>query len=175
MVYNTQYNQQMYIIYNQLNHHFSLGKILRVAEITGGILLSIQGAYCTKPKGITLIESTQIRMFSKWSGGRGWSLLSEAKSLKTSSRDHQAQVDSIRWFSWWPGVRLVHVNEDQTRRLYSLMMLKWELENNSWQPETEPRTGKLLVAWGLMKEELLMMKMSYSNPGYWWNHAQNSV
>jgi hypothetical protein len=47
-----------------------------------------------KAKGVILIEPTQIRRFLKWSGGGGWSLWSEAKIFKTSSRDHQDQVQS---------------------------------------------------------------------------------
>jgi hypothetical protein len=49
-----------------------------------GILLGSQETYCAKPRGITLIESTWIKRFLMG----GWSLLSEFKSLKTSSRDH---------------------------------------------------------------------------------------
>jgi hypothetical protein len=37
-----------------------------------------------RPRGIILIESTKIIWFSRRSGGGGWSLLSEAKSLKTT-------------------------------------------------------------------------------------------
>jgi hypothetical protein len=37
-----------------------------------------------RPRGIILIESTKIIWFSRRSGGEGWSLLSEAKSLKTT-------------------------------------------------------------------------------------------
>ncbi len=49
------------------------------------VLLCAQGTYC-RPGGIILIESTKIRWFSRWSGGGGWSLLSEAKSLKTTQK-----------------------------------------------------------------------------------------
>ncbi len=38
-----------------------------------GLLLCAQGTFCSRPRGITLIESTQIRWFSRWSGGGGWS------------------------------------------------------------------------------------------------------
>jgi hypothetical protein len=36
-----------------------------------------------RPTGIILIESTKFRWFSRQSGGGGWYLLLEAKSLKT--------------------------------------------------------------------------------------------
>jgi hypothetical protein len=95
---------------------------MRVAGLVGDLV----GARdkLLKAKGITLIESTQIRRFSRWSGGGGWSLLSEAKSLKTSSRDHQARVQStqIRWCSWWPGGRLVRISEGQTQGLHPLKL-----------------------------------------------------
>ncbi len=39
-----------------------------------------------KAKRITLIESTKIRWFSRQLGGGGWSLLLEAKSIKTTQR-----------------------------------------------------------------------------------------
>ncbi len=32
-----------------------------------------QRTFCSKPRGITLIESTQSRWFSRWSGWGGWS------------------------------------------------------------------------------------------------------
>ncbi len=35
-----------------------------------GFLLCAQGTFCIR--GITVIESTQIRWFSRWSGGGGW-------------------------------------------------------------------------------------------------------
>ncbi len=87
-------NRQQKYIYNQLNCPVNLEKITRIARIDWGILQGAQGAYCTKLRKIFLIKSLQIRRFSRWSVGGGWSLLLEAKSLKTSSRDHQAQVHS---------------------------------------------------------------------------------
>ncbi len=38
-----------------------------------GFLLCAQGKFCIMPRGITLIESTQIRWFSRWSDEGGWS------------------------------------------------------------------------------------------------------
>ncbi len=35
--------------------------------------------FCFRPRGIILIESTQIRWFSRWSGGGGWSGRAEAQ------------------------------------------------------------------------------------------------
>jgi hypothetical protein len=36
-------------------------------------VLCTQGTFCSRPRGITLIEPTQIRWFSRWSCGGGWS------------------------------------------------------------------------------------------------------
>jgi hypothetical protein len=51
-------------------------------------LICDQGTFCVRPRGIILVKSTQIRWFSRWSGGEGWSSRAvaqraEAKSLKT--------------------------------------------------------------------------------------------
>jgi hypothetical protein len=45
-------------------------------------------------KGITFVESTKIRWFSRRSGWGGWSLLSKAKGSKPLKEDHQAWVYS---------------------------------------------------------------------------------
>ncbi len=42
-------------------------------------LLSAQGTFCIKPEGDVLVVSTQIRWFSRWSGGGGWSGRAEAQ------------------------------------------------------------------------------------------------
>ncbi len=68
-------------------------KIVKVVVLSWGTIGCSRDILC-KAKGITLIESTQIRRFSRWSGWGGWSLWSDTKSLKTSSRDHQAWVNS---------------------------------------------------------------------------------
>ncbi len=44
-----------------------------------GFLLCAQGTFCFKPMGIILVKSTQIRWFSRWSGGGGWSGRAEAQ------------------------------------------------------------------------------------------------
>ncbi len=82
-----------------------------------------------KAKRITLIESTQIRWFSKWSDEEGWSLLSEAKSLKTSSKKAiRLESTQIRWFSWYPGKRLVYVTGGWLKG-YTL----WGCSSESWK------------------------------------------
>jgi len=106
---------------------------MRVAGINWGILLGIQGLYGTKPRGITLIESTQIR---RWSGGGGCSLLSEAKSLKTSSQDRQARIHShqmVRMMARqeagmhkWRWTQGLHFRE---LRLWTIQDAQWGLEN----------------------------------------------
>jgi hypothetical protein len=60
MPYNTQHRQQMYM-YNQLNLMFNRNEKSESSRDSLGNLLSVQGKYCTKPRGITLMESTQIR------------------------------------------------------------------------------------------------------------------
>ncbi len=37
------------------------------------VLLCAQGTFCFKPRGVILVESTQIRWFSRWSSGGSWS------------------------------------------------------------------------------------------------------
>jgi hypothetical protein len=44
---------------------------MRVARRFG--FLCAQRTFCFKPRGIILVESTQIRWFLRWSGGGGWS------------------------------------------------------------------------------------------------------
>jgi hypothetical protein len=52
-----------------------------------GFLLCTQRTFCIKPKGIILVESTEIRWFLRLSSGGGWSgrasSSTEAKILKT--------------------------------------------------------------------------------------------
>jgi hypothetical protein len=56
-----------------------------------------------------LIKSSMIRLFTRQSGGGGWSLLSEAKSLKTtqvkSSGSSPLRLDGSRdgWAGSWNG------------------------------------------------------------------------
>jgi hypothetical protein len=91
--------------------------------------LCTQGTYCAKLRGITLIESTQIKWFSKWSDGEGWSLLSEAKSLKTTSKKAiRLESTQIRWFSWYPCKRLVYVTGGWLKG-YTL----WGCSSESWK------------------------------------------
>ncbi len=128
--------------YNQWNCHFSQRESKTVARISWGYLLVAQGTYCAKLRGVTLIESTQIWWFSRWSGEGGWSLLLEAKSLKTGARDHQAQVHSEQMVHVMARQEGVCISGGQTQRLHSFKWnskgfktLKWELENNSRQPK----------------------------------------
>ncbi len=106
-----------------------------------GILLSPHGAYCTRPRGITLIEFTQIKRFSRWSGGGGWSLLLQAKSLKTNLSDHQARDRSDQMVLVTASREAGLCERRPNSRLQSQMMLKWELENNSWQSRSLTKTG----------------------------------
>ncbi len=58
---------------------------MRIAGINWGILLGLKGHIAQSQGGITLIESTQIEVSPGDQAGK-------AKSLKTSSWDHQARV-----------------------------------------------------------------------------------
>jgi hypothetical protein len=93
-VYDTHYREQMVHITSWTV--FLANDKGRMAGISWEVLINIQGTYCAKTREIriTLIKSTRIRRFSRWSGGGGYFLLSDARSLKTSSRDYQAQVYS---------------------------------------------------------------------------------
>jgi hypothetical protein len=51
-----------------------------------GLLLCTQGTFCSKQRGITLIKSTQIRWFSRWSGGGCWSSRAIAQWSPTVSK-----------------------------------------------------------------------------------------
>jgi hypothetical protein len=51
------------------NYNDSVTKVARRLWV----LLCAQGTFCFRPRGITFIESTQIRWFSRGSGGGGWS------------------------------------------------------------------------------------------------------
>jgi hypothetical protein len=92
--------------YNSLDRYFNWEQSMNTAGRNVGF------AMCSKDilhrtRGIILIEFTKIRWFSRWSDGGGWSLLSEAKSLKTAQvRSSDSSDTKIRWFSWWPGRRL---------------------------------------------------------------------
>jgi hypothetical protein len=63
--------------YSSLNYHFNWESKWIKPGNTGLTMRS-------RPGGIILTESTKIRWFLRWWGWGGWSLLSEAKSLKTT-------------------------------------------------------------------------------------------
>jgi hypothetical protein len=72
-----------------------------------GFLLCAQGTFCSRPRGITMIESTQIRWFWRWSGRGGWSGGAVAQQrprvsklgLKGPSNCHsnETAVEAARW------------------------------------------------------------------------------
>jgi hypothetical protein len=103
--------------------HCSIGmKRARVAGTNLVTLLGAQGTYYTKPRGITFIEFTRIRRFSRRSDREGWSLLSEAKSLKTSSRDHQAGNHSDQMVPMMARQETGPWEQRWTHGLHSLML-----------------------------------------------------
>ncbi len=65
------------LLTNYIVQHQSNSKITRTMswEQPGycGFLLYAQGELCIRPRRVTLIEFTQIRWFSRWSGREGWS------------------------------------------------------------------------------------------------------
>jgi hypothetical protein len=91
-VYDTHDREQKTYIYSQLNC-LSSQRQTKVAGICWEILLSTQRTYCAQPSGITLILYTQIEGPRDDQAGR-LVLIIGGKSLKTSSRDFQAQVHS---------------------------------------------------------------------------------
>jgi hypothetical protein len=62
-------------------------------------LLCIQGTFCFKPRGIIFIESSQIRWFSRWSSGGGWSGRAIAQ--------RRPRVSKL----WWKGLSDYQCNE----------------------------------------------------------------
>ncbi len=88
-----------------MNHHFNGRRLMNLAGRKRG-LTGCSRDTLHKVKEITLIKSSKIRWFSWWSGSRGWSLLSEVKSLKTTKRAIRLESSQIRWFSWWLSMRL---------------------------------------------------------------------
>ncbi len=91
---NTQYEQ----FNNSLGRYFNTGRIMKTAGKRRN-LLSAQGTSrdtLHRPQGITLIESSKIRWFSRWSDGAGWSLLSEAKRPKTTVLSQVKSRGTIR-------------------------------------------------------------------------------
>ncbi len=65
------------LLTNHIVHYQSNSIITRTVswEQLGyyGFLLCTQGTFCFRPREITLMESTQIRWFLRWSGRGGWS------------------------------------------------------------------------------------------------------
>ncbi len=66
-------------LWNTVNEE---SKLIQPEKTRG--LLCAQGTYCTGQEGVILVESTKIRWFLRQAGWGGWSLCSEAKSLKTT-------------------------------------------------------------------------------------------
>ncbi len=106
-----------------------------------------------------LVESTQIRWFSRWSGGGGWSF--------SSKKTGRLESTQIRWFSWQSGVRLVHWNGGWFKGYIS----KWELENNSGQPNKSKQH-----VWGSLRKSINLLSFLLdscegelkSMKGWWW-------
>ncbi len=77
----------------------------------------------------SLIDSIQIRWFSRRSGGRGWSFLLEAKSLGTNSKKTgRLESTQISWFSWQSGKWLVCVNRGRLKGY-----ILWGRSNERWK------------------------------------------
>ncbi len=87
-----------------------------------------------RAEGITLIESTQIRWFSRWSGEGGWSLVLEAKSLKTNSKAYQTWVHSDQMVLVIARWKAGPCERRPNLRATSSDDLRWELGNNSRKP-----------------------------------------
>jgi hypothetical protein len=112
---------------------------------------------------------SDLRRFSSWSGGGGWTLLLEGKSLKLAQGTIRLKSFKIRWFPWRTGRRLVHVNGGPTRATFS-SGAQMRIGNNwaakkpnrkqaEWQLKQETTYS---FSWVLMKEDWLAMKMMMS-------------
>jgi hypothetical protein len=103
-------------IYNQLNCLFSQRKNARVTRINWGALLcKLSRDILRKAKGDHLVRvhsDEKVLEMIRW---EGWSLLSEAKSLKLAQGTIRFESTEIRWFSSWPGGRLVRVTEAELK------------------------------------------------------------
>jgi hypothetical protein len=114
-------------------------------------------------KGIILIESTQIRWFSRWSGGVGWSGRFEAQWRPRISKlrakglsdyhSNEIVVEAARWGPVGPIKRLVsrHVN---SKRGADMQLLVWLKKGKKAARQRKSTSDK--------KE-----RISYSNSGWW--------
>ncbi len=116
---------------------------MRVARISWSPTGLSRDTLC-KAKGITLIESTQVRRFSRWSGGGGWSLSSETKSLRIKPKDHQAGVHSDQIVLVIASRRLVRVSRNRTQGLHSL---KLKPRRTSWLESDSDHMFLIVVRW----------------------------
>ncbi len=106
-------------------------------------LLYTQGTFCIRPRGITLIESTQTWWFSRWSGGGGWSGRAIAQRRtwvsKLGLKGPSPTTIPMRWQSRRPG-------RGQGGRVKGLLSpgstRRGELENSSRQPRGLIKLGQ---------------------------------
>ncbi len=104
----------------------------------------------------SLIESIQIRWFSRRSGGRGWSFLLEAKSLKTNSKKTgRLESTQISWFSWQSGKWLVCVNRGRLKGY-----ILWGRSNKSWKTTLESQANWATGQRQPMKKSQLTFSLS---------------
>jgi hypothetical protein len=90
--------------YNLLDQYFKWGRWMNTAGRRRGLTKRSRDTL-HRPRGTTLIGSTRIRWFSRLSGWGGCSLLSEAKSPKTTQRGPSGssplRLDSSRNGQGW--------------------------------------------------------------------------
>ncbi len=97
-----------------------------------------------------IVQSQGARRFSIWSGGGGcWMLLEERSRVsKQSQGTIRLESAQIRWFSCWPGGRLVHANGGRTQGLYSCNLGSKVYSDKSWKmtlgsQKTYPKMGRV--------------------------------
>ncbi len=114
---------------------FNWRELTRVAGINWGILLGAPGTYCITPKGDHLdrVHSDQ-KVLEMIKRGR-LVLVFCGQESQTSSRDHQAWVHSGQMILLVARRKAGPHKRRLTQGLHSLKTLKWELEDNSRQPE----------------------------------------
>jgi hypothetical protein len=107
--------------------------------------LGAQGTYCTKPRGGHLdpVHSDQkvLVVIRQWR----LILLSKAKSLKTSPRDHQAQVHLDQMILVIAGGRLVLISRAQSQGLHSLQLRLKKIQNAQMRVSKHSRQPENLI------------------------------
>jgi hypothetical protein len=99
-----------------------------------GILwVPTQGTFCIRPRVITLIKSTQIRWFSRWSGRGGWSSRVVAQQRPRVSKLGQKGLSDYHsneiaaTAARWGGGQRAKLQDYSHREIY----LRGELDNRS--------------------------------------------